>query len=398
MKIFRLVFILTALLSTTVFAQDPCFPNGCRTQTQGGWGQNCNGNNNGCLRDANFVAVFPAGLTVGGNFTIHFSTSAAVNAFLPAGSTPGVLSANYNNPTSTTAGVFAGQVTALAVSLGFSSAGVPSFCNLGSLYYLSVFPYSPNPFVGMTVNELFALANQVLGGNLGALPNGTTVSDLNDVISSINENFVDGTTNNGDLVSFDCDQELAAELISFSGIARDGVIELYWTTASESDVQRFEIERTTTDQWMLAGIVSGLGDSPVGHSYRFTDENVNSGEAYSYRLVDISWDGSRNVLAQVVTVEAGNESAMPTEFALQQNYPNPFNPNTQISFSLPEASSVTLIVFDALGRNVSTLVSSALAAGNHTVGFDASDLSAGIYFYQLKAGDFSVVRKMMLIK
>lgn len=398
MKTLRLIVLFAILTSTHLFAQSPCFPDGCRTQTQGGWGGNCNGNNPGCLRDANFASVFPAGLTIGGTFTIHFATSLDVNTFLPAGGTPDKLTANYTNPSTTVAGVFAGQVTALALSLGFSEAELDGFCDLGSLYYISAFPYPANPFIGMTVDELFALANDVLGGNVAALPFGTTVSDLNDVITDINENFVDGEENHGDLVTGDCDYELAAELVSFTAVARDGAVDLTWSTASERDIERFEIERATTSDWHVIGNVRGQGDSPLGHNYLYSDETVSAGNTYSYRLVDVSHDGSRTVMNRIVTVEAGIESALPTEFALIQNYPNPFNPSTQIAFSLPEAADVSLVVFDALGRQVATLVSSSLAAGSHTMTFDASNLAAGLYFYQLKAGDFSAVRKMMLIK
>jgi hypothetical protein len=395
MKTLRYFVLIAILAATNLYAQNPCFPDGCRTQTQGGWGNNCNGDNPGCFRDANFNSAFPSGLTIGGTFTIHFSTSAAVNAFLPAGGTADKLTQNYSNPTTTVAGVFAGQVTALALSLGFSEAGLPGFCDLGSLFYISALPSDTDPFVGMTVDQLFAMANQVLGGNLGALPPGTTVSDLNDVIDAINQNYVDGTQDNGDLV---CDIQLAAELISFAGVARDGAIDLTWTTASEQNVDRFEIERSTTSDWQTVGSVLGQGDSPTGHNYFYSDRSVIEGATYSYRLVDVSRDGSRTVMNSIVTVEAGVESVLPREFALMQNYPNPFNPSTQIAFSLPEAADVTLVVFDALGRQVATLVNSSLSAGSHSMTFDASNLSAGLYFYQLKAGDFSAVRKMMLIK
>lgn len=390
----RVLVLFVALTVSTAFALPPCEVTGCRTQTQGGWGNDCNGNNPGCFRDANFAATFPAGLTVGGTFTIHFASSNAVRIFLPAGGTPDVLTQNHVDPASTEAGVFAGQVTALALTLGFSDAGLEGFCDLGALFYLSIVP-TGEPFVGMTVNELFALANEVLGGDLSGLPGGTDVSDLNEVIKTINENFDNGTIDNGNLT---CDIILGAELISFSGVARDGAVELFWTTASESDVERFEIERASSENWSVSGAVNGMGDSPVGHNYRFVDRNITSGVTYRYRLVEVSFDGSRNVYAQVVTVEADLESTMPTEFALLQNYPNPFNPNTLISFSIPVASSVSVTVFDALGRNVATLVNSTLSAGNHSVSFDASTLSNGIYFYQLRAGDFSAVRKMVLMK
>ncbi len=395
MKRFSAFVLLAVLISTAAYALPPCEATGCRTQTQGGWGNDCHGDNPGCYRDAHFAEAFPTGLTIGGTFTIHFASANAVRIFLPAGGTGASLTQNHTDPTSTEAGVFAGQVTALALSLGFSDAGLPGFCDLGSLYYLSPIAIDGTPFSGMTVYELFDLANEVLGGNLSNLPNGTTLSNLNDVITAINENYDNGTTDNGHLV---CDIELAAEVISFTAVAREGAIDLAWSTASESDVEQFEVERAINDDWTVVGVVTGLGDSPIGHNYRFADENIVSGSTYSYRLAELASNGNRSTMPNVVTVEAGFESALPTQFALLQNYPNPFNPSTQISFSLPEVSDVTLVVFDALGRNVGTLVKGTMAAGTHNVNFDAANLSNGIYFYQLKAGEFSAVRKMMLLK
>jgi hypothetical protein len=89
---------------------------------------------------------------------------------------------------------------------------------------------------------------------------------------------------------------------------------------------------------------------------------------------------------------------IPDEFSLAQNYPNPFNPSTKINFKLPVDSDVQLRVFDLLGRHISTLASGELKAGSHTVTFDASNFSSGMYFYQIIAGDFVQVQKMMLIK
>ena len=85
-------------------------------------------------------------------------------------------------------------------------------------------------------------------------------------------------------------------------------------------------------------------------------------------------------------------------FRLEQNYPNPFNPTTQIAFVLPRAGQVNLTVYDVLGRAVATLVDEAVAAGEYRVTFDGRDLSSGIYFYQLRAGDFMETRRMMLVK
>lgn len=85
-------------------------------------------------------------------------------------------------------------------------------------------------------------------------------------------------------------------------------------------------------------------------------------------------------------------------FIVKQNYPNPFNPSTTIEFTLPKSEFVELKVFNILGSEVSTLVSKKLDQGNHTYTFDGKNLASGIYYYQLVAGDYSEVKKMVLLK
>lgn len=89
---------------------------------------------------------------------------------------------------------------------------------------------------------------------------------------------------------------------------------------------------------------------------------------------------------------------IPEKFRLSQNFPNPFNPSTTISFALPEASNVQLTVYDMLGKVVSVLVNQQLDAGTHNISYSNSTLSSGVYFYELKAGNFRDVKKMNLIK
>ena len=79
-------------------------------------------------------------------------------------------------------------------------------------------------------------------------------------------------------------------------------------------------------------------------------------------------------------------------------YPNPFNPSTTIKYSIPKQSNVTLKVFDVLGSEVATLVNKEQPQGNYEVEFDGSELTSGIYFYRLQAGDFVETKKMILIK
>jgi hypothetical protein len=88
----------------------------------------------------------------------------------------------------------------------------------------------------------------------------------------------------------------------------------------------------------------------------------------------------------------------PVAFSLEQNYPNPFNPATFIKFNIPEASSVSLKIYDVLGNEVSNIVNGQLDAGQYEYNFSAENLSSGIYFYTLQAGDFTSTKKMILMK
>ncbi|QQS38294.1 MAG: T9SS type A sorting domain-containing protein [Ignavibacteriales bacterium] len=89
---------------------------------------------------------------------------------------------------------------------------------------------------------------------------------------------------------------------------------------------------------------------------------------------------------------------IPTEFKLEQNYPNPFNPRTIISWQSPVGSHQTLKVYDVLGREVATPVNEYKDAGSYEIEFDGTHLASGIYYYQLKVGEFVEIRKMILIK
>lgn len=116
----------------------------------------------------------------------------------------------------------------------------------------------------------------------------------------------------------------------------------------------------------------------------WVDQNFTDGDVYG------------RFISPLTGVE--DERATPTAIELYQNHPNPFNPSTQIGYRITEGGRVKLTVSDLLGRDVALLVNEEKAAGSHSVQWDASTLPSGVYLYRLQAGDFSVVRRMVLLK
>jgi plastocyanin len=97
-------------------------------------------------------------------------------------------------------------------------------------------------------------------------------------------------------------------------------------------------------------------------------------------------------------VGVSDDELIAEEFELNQNYPNPFNPSTRISYSIPSASFVNLKVYDIIGNEITVLVNEEKQAGNYQIDFDATELSGGVYFYQLLTGSFVETKKMILMK
>ncbi|MFC2103058.1 T9SS type A sorting domain-containing protein [Bacteroidota bacterium] len=183
------------------------------------------------------------------------------------------------------------------------------------------------------------------------------------------------------------------ELTSFAAVAAGNNVHLNWTTATETNNQGFEIQRSSVDgEYEKVSFVPGFGTTTETKSYSYTDSKIISG-SYTYRLKQIDFDGTYDY-SEVVIVEV----TTPIEYALEQNYPNPFNPATIISYSIPQDGLVTLEVFNLLGEKVASLVNEVKEAGKYEVNFDASNLASGIYVYNLKANSFNAVKKMLLMK
>lgn len=128
--------------------------------------------------------------------------------------------------------------------------------------------------------------------------------------------------------------------------------------------------------------------------YKWEVSEADTGEY----MVTVNLDSASIKFEKLSSTSNENDGSEIADFRLHQNYPNPFNPSTNITFELPENSVVRLNVYNMLGRKVATLVNELTPAGSHTINFDASTMSSGVYIYTLQTGASTITRKMMLIK
>jgi hypothetical protein len=191
-------------------------------------------------------------------------------------------------------------------------------------------------------------------------------------------------------------------LVSAGGVTISG---------TASDVWIFQIAQNLT----VAGgaIVTLSGGAQASNIFWQVAGQVTLGTTSDFKgiilcqtLIEMQTSGMFNgrALAQTaVTLDANMvpievEVGVPVKFSLEQNFPNPFNPATTINYQLPKSGYVTLKVYNVLGREVATLVNKQKTQGRYSVSFDASGLTSGVYFYQIKAGDFIQTKKMVLLR
>ncbi len=126
-------------------------------------------------------------------------------------------------------------------------------------------------------------------------------------------------------------------------------------------------------------------------------EGDESGGVHNHNYTKAILNDVIEKATDIVTGVDDNTSVV-KEFALAQNYPNPFNPTTTISYAIPKNVQVELKVYDLLGNEIVTLVNKEQASGNYSVQFDGANLSSGIYFYKMSAGNFVSAKKLILMK
>ena len=137
---------------------------------------------------------------------------------------------------------------------------------------------------------------------------------------------------------------------------------------------------------------------PEGHSNGSLHLHLDADNTINYRGVEFDYikvmKGSEIPLAIPIDIP----NALPSKFQLQQNYPNPFNPTTNIQFSVPNLSPVSISIYNVRGEFIEYLVNDVYEPGNYTMHLDAGDYSSGIYFYRLQTENSILTRKFIIIK
>ena len=205
-------------------------------------------------------------------------------------------------------------------------------------------------------------------------------------------NFTSGTFSS----AFVTATVISAKHPSLNSVNND-ILNRYWTV-NQSGISNFsavaEFIYTNSD---VVGDESKLflgqytGSLWKVHSAADTSSNTLSGTVTGF-------SDFTGALKSAITAVETDDLQLPKVYSLEQNYPNPFNPSTTIEYQLPKQSSVTVKIFDLIGKEVATLVKKEQNAGKYSVQFDASSLASGIYFYRIHAGNFIQVKKMIVQK
>lgn len=223
-------------------------------------------------------------------------------------------------------------------------------------------------------------------------PRGLYVSDINgnsalDVMSA---------SSNDDRVAWYNNQNTAipVELAQFNVQRTSGKVLLTWETASEQNNAGFEVQRRVSGRWKRVSFVEGAGTTSDPQTYRLLDENLPyEAESIDYRLKQIDTDGT-TTFSDTRTLEIGT----PDRVALYAPHPNPANGQITLRYALPREADVSIRIYDAMGRKVTTLWHSTENAGRKKIQVSTSDLSSGTYFVRLQAGERLKTRRLTVVR
>lgn len=224
-------------------------------------------------------------------------------------------------------------------------------------------------------------------------------------ISTLNFDSATKTINLSSIIKETSDEKQV--VLSELSLSMNDSVKLIELDSNTSKLVNWANQKTYSIKLNFAAI-NGLGEFeafnlaiPVNSSHIFIPNWNSLNNSQLVILVDLENNGTIDdtlrIDNQLIGVENGN-TVLPKEYALNQNYPNPFNGKTVIVFDIVEAQEVKLSVYDILGREILTLVNNKLNAGRYKAIWSADNFASGIYFYSIKAGNYTATRKMILVK
>jgi len=248
---------------------------------------------------------------------------------------------------------------------------------------------------GITID---AEGDKLAGSTSASITASTTANNTDGVAQTLSVSF-----------SVTWDVPVPAELASFTAdVVADQAVLLQWATASQTNNLGWEVYRSVDNHVFerISSLISGEGTTDEFRQYSFTDQELPVADVVYYylRQTDLNGTTSRSSVIEVALAPTDVlDQALPLVTALDQNYPNPFNPETTIQFDLATDSYVSLRIYDTAGQVVRTLMQGSMTPGSYSPLWDGLNdsgarVGSGVYFYELRAGSFTSMKKMTLLR
>jgi len=255
---------------------------------------------------------------------------------------------------------------------------------------------------GMGAFDMYLVRTDTLGNLVWSR---TGISVNGDGANSVEQTFDGGFIVGGFVYKYAALMRLAPEnlLPSVNVLNPNGGEELiinseYSITWNSNGIDSVMIDYSTNNGagWMTvtSSIPASLG------TYLWTIPNTPSIQCLIKisDIINLNVNDQSDSLFAIKDISGIEEDEIPESYKLFNNYPNPFNPTTKIKYQIPELSLITIRVYDVLGKEIATLVNEEKPVGNYEVDFDGTNLTSGIYFYRLQAGDYIETKKMILLR
>lgn len=382
---YTVTFYVNGIQSGASVTQPATWSSNSGTLRLGGWHGGAANNFNGYLDE---VRMWSSAL----NFT---QVAAYMNNSSRAGTMAGLVAAyNFDGNLisfGSTAGIAGSFNTGgtnncrISAFTNENTSGAPStsFNNHSTVVNRNV---SPNPFVGgfamktsfRKINDLTVTRDTIV------IPNAGSVTSV-ELFLNIQHTFA------GDLeVTLRAPNGTTRNITSDNGGTGENVL-TFFVDGAPNSVTNANFFPPWSNIAAPQVAMGNFGGSPTNGMWILEVNDDAGGDTGRVRSWGIRLNGSVTGLEPISTIT-------PSKFSLYQNYPNPFNPVTKIKFDIPKANNVRLVVFDILGREVRTLVNEFTQPGTFEVAFDGSALASGTYFLRIEAGDFTDIKKMILVK